>query len=124
MTHNRIERTPTEPVELTGLMFRLDLNRSRSVRSQSRAGDPFYVVPVLVKAIAILELLRNSEGALRADDIHKATGFARTTVYRILRTFIVSDYLAEVNRGRYVFKQDPRSPIMDGVPSAGRLRSR
>ena len=120
MTRNRIEGTPTQPVELTGLMSRLDLNRSKSVRSPSRAGDPFYVVPVLVKAIAILELLRNSEGALRADDIHKATGFARSTVYRILRTFLMSGYLAKVNPGQYVFKQDPRSPIMDGVPSAGR----
>lgn len=83
------------------------------------AGERYYVVPVLLKAVAILELLRSSEVALRVDDIHKATGFARSTVYRILRSFIMGEYLTEVAPGQYAFKQDPRSP-----PIAERTRSK
>jgi DNA invertase Pin-like site-specific DNA recombinase len=61
--------------------------------------DREYIVPILFKAIQIIELLRLESDGLRIEYIHRMTGISRSTVYRIVRTLTASGYL----------RQDPRT---------------
>ena len=89
--------------------FRLDFSRSTKARQQHPEVDRYYVVPVLLKAVAILDLIQSSPGALRVDDIQKTTGIPRSTIYRVLRTLIVRGHLQETTSGRYLI-----SPALRG----------
>jgi ribose transport system substrate-binding protein len=64
--------------------------------------DREYIVPVLLKAIDILDVLRNRPGGLRVEEIHRLTGISKTTVYRILRTFATSGYISQNAASSYV----------------------
>ncbi len=54
-----------------------------------------YLVPILLKTFNILNILCNSSEPLRAEEIHVRTGYARTTVYRILRTLVIRGCVVE-----------------------------
>jgi hypothetical protein len=54
-----------------------------------------YLVPILLKTFNILDILCNSSEPLRAEEIHIRTGYARTTVYRILRTLVIRGCVVE-----------------------------
>jgi hypothetical protein len=75
-----------------------------------------YIVPVLLKSVQILELLRAAPDGLRIEQIHQKTGIAKTTVYRIVRTLVVSDYL--IQRGDGTYSITPRAhatPIIESI---------
>ncbi|GAC1362563.1 MAG: hypothetical protein NVSMB3_10840 [Acidobacteriaceae bacterium] len=61
-----------------------------------------YIVPVLLKSCAILELLRGQLSGLRIEQIHQQPNFAKTTVYRIVRTLAVSGYVRQSASGHYI----------------------
>ncbi|HCT59917.1 MAG TPA: hypothetical protein DGA22_03425 [Acidobacterium sp.] len=48
-----------------------------------------YIIPVLSKALTILELIKGSERPVSAREIHDLLGYPQATVYRILRTLLV-----------------------------------
>jgi hypothetical protein len=54
-----------------------------------------YLVPILLKTFNILDVLCNSSKPLRAEEIHARTGYAKTTVYRILRTLVIRGCVVE-----------------------------
>jgi ribose transport system substrate-binding protein len=62
-----------------------------------------YSVPVLMRALDILEFLRGSNIPLKPDEISNATGVSRTTTYRILHTFVLRGYVAQDPGGRFSF---------------------
>jgi ribose transport system substrate-binding protein len=62
-----------------------------------------YSVPVLMRALDILEFLRGSDIPLKPDEIANATGVSRTTTYRILHTFVRRGYVAQDPRGKFSF---------------------
>ncbi len=62
-----------------------------------------YSVPVLMRALDILEFLRGSDIPLKPDEISNATGVSRTTTYRILHTFVRRGYVAQGPGGRFSF---------------------
>ncbi len=62
-----------------------------------------YSVPVLMRALDILEFLRGSDIPLKPDEIANATGVSRTTTYRILHTFVRRGYVAQGPRGKFRF---------------------
>lgn len=62
-----------------------------------------YSVPVLMRALDILEFLRGSDIPLKPDEISNATGVSRTTTYRILHTFVRRGYVAQDPRGKFCF---------------------
>ena len=62
-----------------------------------------YSVPVLMRALDILEFLRRSDIPLKPDEIANATGVSRTTTYRILHTFARRGYVAQDPRGKFSF---------------------
>jgi len=67
-----------------------------------------YLIPVLSKALDILELLQNERTPLALENIHQKTNISKTTVYRILKTFVHRGYLAQAQDGLYRFTAKPK----------------
>ena len=55
-----------------------------------------YLIPVLSKALDILELLQAENQPLTLEAIHRQTRISKTTVYRVLKTFVHRGYLVAV----------------------------
>ena len=66
-----------------------------------------YSVPILMRALDILEFLRASDIPLKPDEISNVTGVSRTTTYRILHTFSLRGYVAQDAGGRFSFLSVP-----------------
>ncbi len=60
-----------------------------------------YLIPVLSKALDVLELLQAENQQLTLEAIHRETKISKTTVYRILKTFVHRGYLSQSQDGLY-----------------------
>ena len=60
-----------------------------------------YLVPCVFKAVRMIEALREARSGLRVEDFRSMTGYARSTIYRILRTLVACDYLIRGSGGYY-----------------------
>ena len=60
-----------------------------------------YLIPVLSKALDILELLQVESQPLTLEYIHRKTRISKTTVYRVLKTFVHRGYIAQSPDGSY-----------------------
>ncbi|WP_263379813.1 helix-turn-helix domain-containing protein [Granulicella paludicola] len=78
--------------------------RTERARRLNPEIDREYIVPILIKSVAILELLRDTPQGLKICQIHAQTGIALSTIYRIVRTFVVSNYIELNCEGFYVAK--------------------
>jgi ribose transport system substrate-binding protein len=67
-----------------------------------------YLIPVLSKALDILELLQSENQAKSLEEIYQRTNISKTTVYRILKTFTHRGYLAQSENGLYRLVTRPR----------------
>jgi len=67
-----------------------------------------YLIPVLSKALDILELLQNEKNPLPLEAIYQRTSISKTTVYRILKTFVHRGYLAQSQEGLYRLVARPK----------------
>jgi ribose transport system substrate-binding protein len=67
-----------------------------------------YLIPVLSKALDILELLQNEKSPLALEAIYQRTSISKTTVYRILKTFVHRGYLAQSQDGLYRLVARPK----------------
>jgi hypothetical protein len=83
------------------IKYSVDESRTERARRLQPDLDREYIVPVLMKSVQILELLGSKPQGLRIEQIHQRTGFAKTTVYRIVRTLVVSGYLVHSGDGTY-----------------------
>jgi ribose transport system substrate-binding protein len=54
-----------------------------------------YLIPVLTKAIDILELLQADNQPMTLETIHRKTKVSKTTVYRVLKTYVHRGYLTQ-----------------------------
>jgi ribose transport system substrate-binding protein len=54
-----------------------------------------YLIPVLTKALDILELVQSENQPMVLEEIHKRTKISKTTVYRILKTLVHRGYVAQ-----------------------------
>jgi len=77
-------------------------SRTTRARKLHPETDREYIVPVLMRSFAILNLLRMTPEGLKIDQIHAQTGVARSTVYRIVRTFVAAGYLHVSLDGSYL----------------------
>jgi ribose transport system substrate-binding protein len=66
------------------------------------------LIPVLSKALDILELLQNEKSPLALESIYQRTNISKTTVYRILKTFVHRGYLAQSQDGLYRLVARPK----------------
>ncbi|GAA3750295.1 substrate-binding domain-containing protein [Terriglobus aquaticus] len=60
-----------------------------------------YLIPVLSKALDILELLQSEGQPMSLEQIHRSTRVSKTTVYRVLKTLVHRGYLAQAPDGSY-----------------------
>jgi hypothetical protein len=80
-------------------MLRLSENRS-------------YCVPIILRALDIVELLQRSKSPLRTNEISDRTGVSLSTTYRILRTLLQRGYLCQNLQGQFSVKNAGHSAIM------------
>ena len=67
-----------------------------------------YLIPILSKALDILELLQKESQPLPLEAIYQRTRISKTTVYRILKTFVHRGYLAQSQDGLYRVVSRPK----------------
>jgi ribose transport system substrate-binding protein len=67
-----------------------------------------YLIPVLSKALDILELLQAEGQPLSLEAIHRRTRISKTTVYRVVKTFVHRGYLAQATDGTYRHVMRPK----------------
>src|ERR1700679_726939 len=60
-----------------------------------------YLIPVLSKALDILELLQAENQPMTLEAVHRQTKISKTTVYRVLKTYVHRGYLAQSPDGLY-----------------------
>lgn len=76
----------------------------------------FYLVPVLMRTLDILEVLSQSAAPLKMNDISLRTGISKTTTYRILRTLVYRGYVCQDLEGRFTMLKELEGP---GLPPLG-----
>jgi ribose transport system substrate-binding protein len=67
-----------------------------------------YLIPILTKALDILELLQVEDELLVLEEIHQRTRFSKTTVYRILKTLVHRGYVVQTADRHYRYVARPK----------------
>jgi ribose transport system substrate-binding protein len=67
-----------------------------------------YLIPILSKALDVIELLERDNSSLSLEDIYQKTRISKTSVYRILKTLVHRGYLAQTPSGQYRLVSRPR----------------
>jgi ribose transport system substrate-binding protein len=67
-----------------------------------------YLIPILSKALDVLELLEQTNGPIALEDVYQQTNISKTSVYRILKTLVHRGYLAQGQSGQYRLVSRPR----------------
>jgi ribose transport system substrate-binding protein len=67
-----------------------------------------YLIPILSKALDVIELLEQDNAPLTLEDVYQRTNISKTSVYRILKTLVHRGYLAQTQGGQYRLVSRPR----------------
>ena len=67
-----------------------------------------YLIPILSKALDVLELLDQTKGPIALEDVYQQTSISKTSVYRILKTLVHRGYVAQGQSGQYRLVSRPR----------------
>src|SRR5580704_11924170 len=67
-----------------------------------------YLIPILSKALDVIELFERDHAALTLEDVYQQTNISKTSVYRILKTLAHRGYLAQTPNGQYRLVSRPR----------------
>jgi ribose transport system substrate-binding protein len=67
-----------------------------------------YLIPILSKALDVIELLEQDNTALTLEDVYQKTHISKTSVYRILKTLVHRGYVAQGQGGQYRLVSRPR----------------
>lgn len=67
-----------------------------------------YLIPILSKALDVIELLEQDNAPLTLEDVYQRTNISKTSVYRILKTLVHRGYLAQTPNGQYRLVSRPR----------------
>lgn len=82
---------------------------ARMRRTKAKTGPSrLYLIPVLSKALDILELMQVENQPKSLEEIYQRTSISKTTVYRILKTFTHRGYVAQSENGLYRLVSRPR----------------
>jgi ribose transport system substrate-binding protein len=60
-----------------------------------------YLIPILSKALDIMELLQAEKAPMTLESIYQRTHFSKTSVYRILKTLVHRGYISQSADGLY-----------------------
>lgn len=94
---------------LSSIVAEQIVERSRTDSARRRNPDVHrsYMIPVLSKALTIMEVLKTSERPLNVQQLAETTGIPKTTTYRIVRTLSAYGYLPDGADGVYSFRHVP-----------------
>ena len=67
-----------------------------------------YLIPILSKALDILELLEAEKKPAKLEDIYQRSAISKTSVYRILKTFVHRGYVSQSPDGSYRLVSRPK----------------
>lgn len=67
-----------------------------------------YLIPILSKALDVLEHLEQINAPVSLEDVYQRTKISKTSVYRILKTFVHRGYVAQTQAGQYRLVSRPR----------------
>jgi ribose transport system substrate-binding protein len=67
-----------------------------------------YLIPILSKALDVLELLEQNHTSVTLEDVYQKTQISKTSVYRILKTLVHRGYVAQGQNGQYRLVSRPR----------------
>ena len=67
-----------------------------------------YLIPILSKALDVLELLEQQNAPVALEDVFQKTNISKTSVYRILKTLVHRGYVAQAQNGQYRLVSRPR----------------
>ena len=67
-----------------------------------------YLIPILSKALDVLELLEQNHAPVTLEDVYQKTQISKTSVYRILKTLVHRGYVAQAQNGQYRLVSRPR----------------
>ena len=67
-----------------------------------------YLIPILSKALDVLELLEQNHTSVTLEDVYQKTQISKTSVYRILKTLVHRGYVAQGQNGMYRLVSRPR----------------
>ena len=67
-----------------------------------------YLIPILSKALDVIEILESENSALNLEDIYQRTEISKTSVYRILKTLVHRGYVAQNQSGQYRLVSRPK----------------
>jgi ribose transport system substrate-binding protein len=67
-----------------------------------------YLIPILSKALDVLELLEQNNAPASLEDVYQKTHISKTSVYRILKTLVHRGYVAQAQNGQYRLVSRPR----------------
>lgn len=67
-----------------------------------------YLIPILSKALDVLELLEKQNGPIALEEVYQQTHISKTSVYRILKTLVHRGYVAQSQSGEYRLVSRPR----------------
>ena len=67
-----------------------------------------YLIPILSKALDVIELLEQDNAPLTLEDVYQKTNISKTSVYRILKTLVHRGYVAQAQNGQYRLVSRPR----------------
>jgi ribose transport system substrate-binding protein len=97
-------------VRSSRLLYTLCQATMKKTRNNRTKTSPsrLYLIPVLSKALDILELLQQENPPKSLEEIYQRTSISKTTVYRILKTLTHRGYLAQSENGLYRLVSRPR----------------
>lgn len=67
-----------------------------------------YLIPILSKSLDILELFESENKPLTLEEIFQRLQISKTSIYRILKTFVHRGYMAQTSDGSYRLVSRPR----------------
>lgn len=86
------------------------MKRSKLQRLSPNRPAPkrLYLIPVLSKALDVLELLQRERRPISLEAMYQRSHISKTTIYRILKTFVYRGYVAQAEDGLYRFIATPK----------------
>ena len=75
------------------------VSKTLKSRFQRPSVSRSYLVPMLVKAFRIIDVLQENHRPFTVDELSRKLGYSKSTVYRILRTLTAYGYLPDSTSG-------------------------
>ena len=74
---------------------------SKVKKTAEKTTKRLYLIPILSKALDIIELLQAEKSPIVLEAVYQRTRFSKTSVYRILQTLVHRGYVAKTSDGLY-----------------------